>query len=168
MPFPPGPRWRRLAALGAALLIDGCALKPLPPGSSREAVIQAWGKPTARYALPEGGERLEYAGGPYGRETWMVDVDQAGVVSRSRQVLNERDFEQVQSARDLRRDELLRWLGTPGERRPGGWAGGEVWSWRYPTLDCLWFQSSVAADGRVTGSAYGIDPHCDTPSGARN
>jgi hypothetical protein len=91
----------------------------------------------------------------------MVDVDAAGRVKSARQVLNEAEFLLVQGAVNLRREELLRWLGTPGERRHGGWPGGEVWSWRYPTNDCLWFQSSVTDDGRVTSSSIGIDPACD-------
>ena len=71
------------------------------------------------------------------------------------------EFLHVQSAIELKREGLLLWLGTPGERRGGGRAGGEVWSWRYPTNDCLWFESSVATDGRITGSSYSIDPRCD-------
>lgn len=147
--------------LTAAGLLGGCALRPLAAGAPAEELTRAWGQPTARYTRPEGGQRLEYATGPYGRTTWMVDLDRGGRIVASRQVLVEAEFERVQAATELRREELLRWLGTPGERRPGGWPGGEVWSWRYPTNDCLWFQSSVADDGRVTGSAYGIDPRCD-------
>lgn len=147
--------------LASMLVLAACATPPPLPGASREEVLRTWGPPTARYTLPDGMERLEYATGPFGRTTWMFDMNAAGMVQRARQVLNEAEFLRVQSAVDLRRDGLLRWLGTPGERRSGGRAGGEVWAWRYPTNDCLWFQSSVAADGRVTGSSYGIDPHCD-------
>ncbi|MBE0546108.1 MAG: hypothetical protein IH627_00285, partial [Rubrivivax sp.] len=87
-------------------------------------------------------------------------------VVQARQVLNEAEFMQVQVrvAGGLDRDELLRWIGHPGERRRGGWAGGEVWSWRYPTNDCLWFQVSVSDSGWVTGGAFAIDPVCDAPS----
>lgn len=152
----------------SAVALVACATQALAPGSTREALLQRWGAPTATYTLPDGGQRLEYASGPYGRTTWMADVDAGGRLVQMRQVLSESEFLLVQSASGLRREELLRWLGTPGERRSGGWAGGEVWSWRYPTNDCLWFQSSVADDGRVTGSAYGIDPRCDAPSDARN
>ncbi len=162
----------RRPALGALLVtaagLVACASAPPAPGTAGPAVLQAWGAPTARHDLPAGGQRLEYASGPYGRTTWMIDLDASGRVAQARQVLNEADFLAVQSLPDLKRDELLRRLGTPGERRPGGWAGGEVWSWRYPTNDCLWFQASVADDGRVTGSAYGIDPRCDTASDARS
>ncbi len=150
-----------------ALWLAACA--PLPPasGTTQAELLQAWGVPSARYALEDGGQRLEYASGPYGRTTWMVDLDTSQRVTRARQVLNESEFLAVQSTTTLRRDGLLRWLGTPGERRHGGRAGGEVWSWRYPTNDCLWFQASVAEDGRVTGSAFGIDPRCDAASDAR-
>ena len=146
-------------------LLAGCAaMNPPAPGASRDEVMQRWGNPTARYNLDDGRQRLEYATGPYGRTTWMVDVDAAGKVLQARQVLNEAEFLEVQRATTLNREQLLRWLGTPGERRHGGWQGGEVWSWRYPTNDCLWFQSSVAPDGRVTGSSYGTDPRCDPPA----
>ncbi len=146
----------------------GCAQLPPAPGVARAELLRTWGPPTARYTLEGGLERLEYASGPYGRTTWMMDIGANDRVTQARQVLNEAEFLAVQSASGLRRDGLLRWLGTPGERRHGGWAGGEVWSWRYPTNDCLWFQASVADDGRVTGAAYGTDPRCDAPSDARN
>jgi hypothetical protein len=157
----------RLCQATIALGLAACA--PLPPasGTTQAELLQAWGTPTARYALDAGAQRLEYASGPYGRTTWMVDLDAQQRVTRSRQVLNENEFLAVQSATALQRDGLLRWLGTPGERRHGGRAGGEVWSWRYLTNDCLWFQASVAEDGRVTGAAYGIDPRCDVASDAR-
>ena len=153
-----------LTALSAAALAGCAATTPPAPGASSDEVLQRWGRPTARYTLEDGRQRLEYATGPYGRWTWMVDVDAAGKVVQSRQVLNEAEFFEVQKAQNLNRDQLLRWIGTPGERRHGGWQGGEVWSWRYPTNDCLWFQSSIAPDGRVTGSGYGTDPRCDAPS----
>ena len=153
-----------LVNLSCAIALGGCAQVPPQPGSTQAELIRTWGTPTASYALPAGGQRLEFATGPYGRTTWMVDLGRDARVAQARQVLNEAEFLRVQSAADLRRDDLLRWLGTPGERRSGGWAGGEVWSWRYPTNDCLWFESSVAADGHVTGSAYSIDPRCDAPS----
>jgi hypothetical protein len=160
--------WYSCITLICAAALVGCAVAPPRPGATHDELRQAWGQPTASYALADGGQRLEYATGPYGRTTWMVDLGRDGRVVQARQVLGEAEFLRVQSAPDLRRDDLLRWLGTPGERRSGGRAGGEVWSWRYPTNDCLWFESSVAEDGRVTGSAYSVDPRCDGPSDARD
>ncbi len=148
------------------LLLAACATALPPAGTLRDEVLRDWGRPSARHALPAGAERLEYASGPYGRTTWMVDIDASGRVVQARQVLNEAEFMQVQvrAASGLDGHELLRWIGRPGERRHGGWAGGEVWSWRYPTNDCLWFQVSVSDRGRVTGGAFAIDPACDAPS----
>jgi len=155
-----------LAGVAAPLLLAACAALPPGPGTTRDEVLRDWGGPTARYTLPEGAERLEYASGPYGRTTWMVDVDASGRVLQARQVLNEAEFMalQVRAASGLTREELLRWIGRPGERRHGGWAGGEVWSWRYPTNDCLWFQVSLTDSGVVTGGAFGTDPACDAPN----
>jgi len=130
-------------------------------------VLKTWGAPTATYTLQPAGQRLEYATGPLGRTTWMVDVDAAGRVSQARQVLNESEFFRLQSASALTRDEVLRWIGTPGEKR-GARGGGQTWSWRYPTNDCLWFQLSLDAQGLVQGSGFFVDPICDSPADARN
>ena len=159
---------KNLTLLALALtLFTGCAAfaPPPAPGQSEAEVLQRLGAPTARYTLPAGATRLEFASGPYGRTTWMVDIDTAGRVTAARQVLNEANLADFQArAPGMSRDELLRTLGRPGERRHGGWQGGEVWSWRYPTNDCLWFQVSIGADGVVRDGAYGIDPRCDAPN----
>jgi hypothetical protein len=36
-----------------------------------------------------------------------------------------------------------------------------VWSYRYWTPFCQWFQVSVGDDGKVVETGYGIDPMCD-------
>ena len=146
-----------------------CAACASPPAVNAPAseVLKAWGRPTATYPLQPAGQRLEYASGPFGRTTWMVDVDAAGRVAQVRQVLTEAEFFKLQSAQALTRDEALRWIGTPAERR-GARGGGETWSWRYPTNDCLWFQMSLDAQGLVQGSGFFVDPVCDAPTDARN
>jgi hypothetical protein len=156
------------ALLLATLLTGGCAVAPPAPGTPRAALQGVWGVPTAEHAMPDGGQRLEYASGPYGRTTWMVDLDATGRVQQARQVLNEAEFQDVMSTPNLRRGEVLRRLGAPGEVRGYGWRredrGNQIWSWRYPTNDCLWFELTLAADGRVTGGGYGTDPACDRRS----
>jgi hypothetical protein len=154
---------RRFLPLAAALLLGACAVVPPQPGTTGADVLRTWGQPTAHHALADGSDRLEYATGPYGRTTWMVDLDATGRVKQARQVLNEAEFEAVMATAGLRRGGVLRRLGAPGERRPLGWLGGEVWSWRYPTNDCLWFEISLSTDGQVTGAGYAVDPRCDGP-----
>ncbi len=157
---------------GIALLLAGCAAwqrSPPAAGQSEAEVLGRFGQPTARYAMADGGTRLEFATGPFGRETWMVDMGADGRVTAGRQVLNEASFADFQArAPGMSRDELLRTLGRPGERRGGGWQGGEVWSWRYPTNDCLWFQVSIGDDAVVRDGSYGIDPRCDARSDPRS
>jgi hypothetical protein len=159
----------RVGGLVLLVVLAACAAAPGPqPGQSRESVLQTWGPPTGRYALPEGRERLEYATGPWGRVTWMIDVDGAGRVLGATQVLNERHFADFQArVPGMEPAEVLRELGRPGERRKVGWQGGETWSWRYPTNDCLWFQVSFDKALRATSAGYGIDPTCDAPSERR-
>lgn len=46
-----------------------------------------------------------------------------------------------------------------------GWIGDQVWSWRYPTFDCLWVQVTFNDDGSLRDcGGYGIDPRRDAPS----
>jgi len=161
---------KRLASLVAAWLTACAAFGPPPqPGQSEAEVRQRLGTPTARYALDNGGVRLEFATGPMGRETWMVDLDAQGRVTSADQVLDAGALAGFQArAPGLTSQQVLRLIGTPGERRHGGWQGGEVWSYRYPTNDCLWFQVSIGDDGRVRDATFGIDPACDGPNDARS
>ncbi|MBZ8143301.1 hypothetical protein CLD22_25990, partial [Rubrivivax gelatinosus] len=127
-----------LALILVAAALSGCAaMKPPQPGWSEQQTLAHWGAPTSRYAMPDGVTRLEYATGPFGQSTWMIDVDAAGRVIAAQQVLTEDKLRAVQGRLPgMSRDELLRTLGRPGERRGGGWQGGEVWSWRYQTHEC--------------------------------
>ena len=104
-------------ALLLALLLAGCAaMTPPQPGQSRDAVVAHWGAPSGRYALPEGAERLEYAAGPFGRTTWMVDVGRDGRVQAVRQVLllwKDDDTASKQQDEDVEEEitaEFLAWL----------------------------------------------------------
>ncbi len=150
-----------------ALLLGACAPLPPAPQTAEADVLKAWGQPTARRALPGGGMRLEYATGPWGRETWMIDINPQGRSSAARQVLSDTAFIALQQRTGLTADDVLLELGAPGERRPAR-GGGQTWTWRYPTNDCLWFQLSVGADGLVLGGAFLPDPTCDGPNDARS
>lgn len=152
-----------IACLLAALALAACAPLLPAPQTPESEVLKTWGPPTASRPLPGGGHRLEYATGPWGRETWMIDIDAAGRSTRARQVLGDTAFIALQQRSGLTADDVLLELGTPGERRAAR-GGGQTWSWRYPTNDCLWFQLSVGADGLVLGGAFLPDPTCDGPN----
>lgn len=162
-------RWLLLAIAIAAL--GGCASSFQPqairPGQSEAEVLQRMGgPPTGRYPGPNGQTRLEYATGPYGRVTWMVDLDASGRVIEARQVLEEWNFIWFQQNAGGRDATWVRYqLGRPSEVLPLGWLGGQLWAYRYPTYECLWFVVTVNKDGslRDVGS-YGTDPRCDPGS----
>jgi hypothetical protein len=153
-----------LAAL--AILLAACAGPALRTGASEPEVLAALGAPTGRYALPDGLERLEFARGPYGRVTWMVDLDAAGRVLRWEQVLDAAHFARVSDG--MTREQLLRLLGRPADRA-GEWQDRVTWSWRYETSECLWFRVTLSADGSViNGGAYMTDPRCDARDRGRD
>lgn len=156
------PRALRSASAGLALCslaaCTGYAPSHLPPGATLEQVTQQLGQATGRHPLPGGGERLEFARGPYGKHTYMVTLDAGQRVLGWEQVLTEARFNQIRDG--MPASEVLALVGRPSERRSGGWQGGEVWSWRYETVVCQWFQVSMI-DGLVRAPAYGPDPLCE-------
>jgi hypothetical protein len=149
-----------LAACAAALLA-GCSsygTGSLRGGESAQQVVADMGEPTGRYPLPGGGQRLEFARGPFGKHTFMVDLDAAGHVQHWEQVLREDQFNQVVPG--LGSDELRFRLGRPSDVM-GIWRGATVWSWRYESPFCQWFRVTVETDGHVRDAGYGPDPLCE-------
>lgn len=151
-------------SFGAALLalaLSACA--GYSPGDLRLGQTAAdmrarLGEPTGHFARADGGSRVEYARGPAGKHTYMIELDAAGGVQGWTQVLTEQRFDAVAIAAPQAavREEL----GRPSERRVG-WRGvGEVWSYRYESEVCRWFQVWLV-DGRVRETAYASDPACE-------
>jgi hypothetical protein len=154
--------WSMWLPAAVLLLCAACAgLQPqqVRVGQSEAEMLAAMGRPTGRYPLADGAQRVEFARGPAGRVTWMVDLDAAGRVLQVEQVLDAAHFAQVEDG--MSRDALLRLLGRPAEVQRE-WQQRETWSWRYETNDCLWFRVTLDADGRVRGGgAHMTDPACD-------
>lgn len=153
-----------LAPVVLALLV-GCSTAygpgPLGVGQPRDAVLARMGEPTGQYTLQGGATRLEFARGPMGLHTYMIDLGADGRVQALAQVLTEPRFNAIVAGQT--RDDVQAAIGRPSVRRPGGWQGGEVWAWRYDSLFCTWFMASMTDDGRVRDTAYGPDPRCDDP-----
>ena len=151
-----------MALASAAAWLTGCAgLQPpqATPGQTEAEVVARLGPPTGRYTLPAGGQRLEYATGPYGRTTVMVDLGGDGRVTASQQVLTEANFAKVRHG--MSRDEVLLMLGRPAEKA-GEFMNRQTWSWRYPTYECQWARITFEPSGRARGGASLLpDPRCD-------
>lgn len=148
------------------MVMAGCAAPAarVRVGDSLEQAQHHLGAPTGRHARPNGGMRLEYAQGPFGRQTWMVDIDREGRVAAVEQVLTEARFQDVRPG--MREETLLATLGRPSHRM-GIWRGATVWSWRYETPFCQWFQVTVEPDGAVRDAGFGPDPLCEVDDNDR-
>jgi hypothetical protein len=156
-------RRRGLATALALTLLVGCAgldgARRLSRGQDEATVVATLGPPTGRYPLPGGGQRLEFARGPLGYETWMVDLDAAGRTVAFEQVLTARRFAEVR--RGMTGDELLRLLGRPAERQRQ-YLDRVTWYWRHSPYDCLWFGVTMSPQGRALDTGGNVpDPRCD-------
>lgn len=149
------------AAAAAAAVLCGCAgsygPQALRTGATMSEATASLGAPTARYARP-GGERLEFARGPYGKHTFMLDFDPQGRLQGWEQVLTENRFNAL--ATGTARDDVLFTLGHPAETRPLPVQGRTLWSYRYDAPFCTWFQVGLDAGGKVVDTGYGPDPQC--------
>ena len=121
--------------LGAALvLLTGCAGtffygQDVPPGTPRDAVVARMGQPT-RTVPWQGGERLQYSLQPAGQYAWVVDLDHAGRVVATRQVLTAANFERIVPGTWTRAD-VEREFGPPASI-------DHVRSWDGPIMAYRW------------------------------
>lgn len=150
-----------LAMLTASLLAACASYGPggLAPGATVEQTTARMGAPTGRYDLPQGEQRLEFARGPMGLHTYMLDFDASGRLLRSRQVLTEKDFLELQIGMD--QQEVLRRIGRPGEERFLSRQQHRLWSYRYETPFCILYQVSIDKSGKVAELGHNSDPTCD-------
>lgn len=127
-----------LIVCGLAVLLAACAGHPdgltgMPLGTPRADVIARFGAPTRIVSLPTG-QRLQYSQQPFGQRVWMVDLDSAGRVSHSRQVMTAADFNRI---------EVGQWNRADVEREFGPPAAVErVSSWNGPILTYRWSDGS--------------------------
>ena len=81
-------------AFTALIALAGCAFQNVAPGTSRADVLATYGKPTREVPLAAG-SRLQYSRLPSGQTAVMVDLDAAGRVVSSRQVLQSTEFARI-------------------------------------------------------------------------
>ncbi len=161
-------RWP--ATLGALALFaatgTGCALiapGAFPPGTSIDEVRHSPARPTAEYTLLNGGTRLEFAMGAFGKHTYMLDFDASGKLVSSQQVLTEANLATITPGKS---DAWLRInFGRPAKVDSVGRQHLKVWSYRYADGECEWYQVSVSDEGSVLGANKTWDPACDGPNG---
>jgi len=148
------------AALAAAALLAGCAgVASVQPGDTDASVQQRYGAPSDIHELPGGARRLEYATGPFGKTTTMVDIDAQGRVTHAANVMDEVHFARIMpgiTIADLRRE-----LGRPARVWAVRYHDQTVWSYRYETPFCTLFHVGITPQGVVEDTSYGPDPLCE-------
>lgn len=162
--------------VAAAATLASCAMFQAPkvaPGTSLADTVQRLGPPSAEYRL--GAEaagdaalrvdtsgravrRLEYTAGSFGSHTWMLDFDASDRLLASAQVRNEARFAAIRPGMD--QAQVRRGLGLPSNTTPLARGDLRLWSYRYESPLCVWFQVSVDAAGKVAEAGYGPDPLC--------
>ncbi len=160
----------RRTAAGAALLAlaataGGCALlRPgsFAPGTTLDEVRHSSARPTGEYPLPNGGTRLEFALGTFGKQTYMLDFDAGGKLVSSQQVLTEANLSTISPG--MSEAAVRASFGRPAKVDPIGRQHLKVWSYRYADGDCEWYQVSLSDAGSVLGANKAWDPACDGPS----
>ncbi|KNZ30749.1 MAG: hypothetical protein AD742_20675 [Methylibium sp. NZG] len=156
-------RWPRLAGACLALcVLSACATygpPKLAPGASVADATRALGAPTGEYALPAGAKRLEFARGPFGKHTYMLDFDAQQRLLGWTQVLTEARFNAVRAGTP--KGDVLLALGRPSETSRIALQRQTVWSYRFEDHFCRWFQVGIDEAGRVTDTGYFPDPMCE-------
>ncbi len=124
-------------SFAAAALLAACASPfggaDMPPGTPRDQVIARMGQPTRVVPLADGFQRLQYSLQPMGQYAWMVDLDASGRVIRSRQVMNQADFERIVPGQWSRAD-VEREFGPPARVDSVGSWNGPVMTYRWKDI----------------------------------
>ena len=145
-----------------ALLLSACAnYGPSDEliGLNRNSVLEKLGPPTNTRPI-DSGMVLEYARGPYGRHTYFLILNTDGKVVRWEQVLQEKNFNQIRPG--MTKDQVRSLIGQSFSIFELGRSRGEVWSYRYETPFCVWFQIEFDQQGTVRSAGDGIPPECIT------
>jgi hypothetical protein len=149
-------RWTSLA-LGICTLLGGCAVELAQPGMARQDVISRYGSPTRTVSLPDGGSRLQYSRQPSGQSVVMVDLDGAGKVTQSREVMTIQAFSRIVPGQWTRAD-VEREFGPPGSiGRVGNWPHDIMtYRWRDITIDKFYWVFLNSA-GVVDRTQQGVE-----------
>jgi hypothetical protein len=143
-------------------LLAGCATGQYGPsqeilGLPRQTLIEQMGKPTGEWNTPQG-LVLEYARGPYGKHTFLITLDGQQKVRGSSQVLTLENFDKITPG--MSADAVRRLIGQSFEIDILARDRGEVWSYRFQSLFCEWFQIEFSKEGIVRSKGMGIPPEC--------
>lgn len=140
----------------AALVLSGCAAQQVLPGTARADVLAKYGQPTREVALASG-TRLQYSSQPFGQQAVMVDLDAAGRVASSRQVLQSTEFARI-GINQWSRADIEREFGRSASiDRVASWPGDIMtYRWKDASQD-MFFYVYLDAANIVQRTGQGMD-----------
>jgi outer membrane protein assembly factor BamE (lipoprotein component of BamABCDE complex) len=141
-----------LTLLAPLAALVGCdtGISQLKPGVSTATEVRSvMGNPTFEWKAPDGSYTWEFARGPEGVVTYMVELGPDNVMRALRQVLTAEYFGRIQPG--MRQDEVRKLIGKPGQRTQFPNLQEEVWSWRFEQShgNPWFFNVHFAPDGAV-------------------
>lgn len=155
--------WRFCLVMGLVVLLGGCQsgffVSPQSfVGKTADQVVAARGVPSARISMPDGTERLQYSGQPWGRYVWNFDLDASGQVRRVYQALQESCFVQIPHDGSWGAQEVLREFGVPASvDHVMSWKG-DIWKYRWSSANTdMFYYIYFDQNGRVRRSEAGMD-----------
>ena len=146
---------------GVFFALVGCVA--LPPekkdiGVGVTAFTEKYGPPTSVIETSTG-KKLIYWTGPFGEETYFVEVNTHHQVTSWRQVLTEENFRRVSPGLPLQK--VTEILGPCSKTYSLARDRGSVCAYRYRNPFCHWFSIEITAEGTVRSAGYLSDPKCD-------
>lgn len=147
-------------------MLGGCSSALFNPGKlvgqNEQAVTSAWGKPSARILMPDGGIRMQYSGQPWGRYVWNVDLAPNNTVYEIYQALEPRYFDQIPIDGSWQAQDVLRVFGPPAYIDHTYSWHGDIWNYRWQdNTHLMMFYIYFDGQGRVKRAHQGIDFSAD-------
>jgi len=147
--------------LTSAVLVGGCAgYGPTNDfiGLTRGETLARLGPPNPVPANIDSAPRLDFPRGPAGKHTYAVYFNEQGVVSGYRQLLTDENFAKITAGMD--ESDVVDLIGVSQNTFGLARGRGYVWSYRYVTPHCHWFQVEFTAEKKVRSAGYGLPPEC--------
>ncbi|MFZ1607231.1 MAG: hypothetical protein WAT63_08165 [Rhodoferax sp.] len=142
-----------------AMLLTACALDPILPGMTREAVVARMGPP-GRVVPLASGTRLQYSRQPAGQQAFMVDLDASDHVAQVRQVLVQQEFARITPGTWTRAD-VEREFGRPASvDRVANWPS-DILTYRWYEVQDMFYWVYLDAANVVRRTEQGIEYHHD-------
>jgi hypothetical protein len=139
-----------LAAFAAGCAAyDGLGLRP--GVASEDQVRRTMGEPALELRNPDGSRQMAYPRGPFGNQTYMVQIGPDGLLQAIRPALTDDNFYRIQPGQT--RDDVLRLIGPPWESAEFPRLQQVAWDYRYQDT---WgyiaiFSVMFDREGRVVG-----------------